>query len=218
MESGASQGQEASPRSTPSRASSPTWSGATARPIPWRCARSWRATAANQPCPDCGGTRLRREARHVKVGDGAQARAIYEVSHATLARRLTTSAPEAARRQGRDRRQGGARDRLAPAFLNDVGLNYLSLDRSADTLSRRRGAAHPPGQPDRLGPDRRDVRAGRAQHRPAPARQRPPARHAEAPARPRQHGAGGRARRGHAIRAADHVVDMGPGAGVHGGA
>jgi excinuclease ABC subunit A len=49
---------------------------------------------STQPCPDCGGTRLRREARHVKVGDGAQARAIYEVSHATLREaRLTTSAP-----------------------------------------------------------------------------------------------------------------------------
>ena len=35
-------------------------------------------------------------------------------------------------------------------FLNDVGLNYLSLDRSAETLQRRRVAAHPAGQPDRL--------------------------------------------------------------------
>ena len=34
----------------------------------------------NKPCPECDGTRLQREARHVKVGDGDDARAIYEVS------------------------------------------------------------------------------------------------------------------------------------------
>jgi excinuclease ABC subunit A len=44
-------------------------------------------------------------------------------------------AAAAAGRQGRDCRQGGARDRARLKFLNDVGLNYLSLDRSADTLS-----------------------------------------------------------------------------------
>ncbi|MEO5701258.1 MAG: excinuclease ABC subunit UvrA, partial [Casimicrobiaceae bacterium] len=34
----------------------------------------------NKPCPECAGTRLRREARHVKVGNGAESRAIFEVS------------------------------------------------------------------------------------------------------------------------------------------
>src|SRR4029077_15348793 len=37
-----------------------------------------------KPCPECGGTRLRREARFVKVGEGASARAIYEVSGLAL--------------------------------------------------------------------------------------------------------------------------------------
>ncbi|MBC7470016.1 MAG: excinuclease ABC subunit UvrA, partial [Ramlibacter sp.] len=37
-----------------------------------------------QACPECHGTRLRSEARHVKLGEGAQARAIFEVSHLTL--------------------------------------------------------------------------------------------------------------------------------------
>jgi excinuclease ABC subunit A len=46
-----------------------------------------------QPCPECGGTRLRREARHVKIGEGEQARAIFEVSHATLRDALPTSPP-----------------------------------------------------------------------------------------------------------------------------
>ena len=30
---------------------------------------------STQPCPECHGVRLRREARHVKVGEGEQARA-----------------------------------------------------------------------------------------------------------------------------------------------
>src|SRR5262249_29976435 len=34
----------------------------------------------SKPCPECNGTRLRREARHVKVGARNDARAIFEVS------------------------------------------------------------------------------------------------------------------------------------------
>jgi excinuclease ABC subunit A len=41
-----------SPRSTPSRASCPTWRAATARPIRWWCAKTWRATAAPSPAPN----------------------------------------------------------------------------------------------------------------------------------------------------------------------
>ena len=55
-------------RASPSRASSPTWSGATRRPIR-RSVREELAKYLNtQPCPECDGTRLRREARHVRVG------------------------------------------------------------------------------------------------------------------------------------------------------
>ncbi len=90
----------------------------------------------SQPCPDCHGTRLRREARFVKIGEGEQARTIWEVSHATLstahawfaALRLSGSKADIADKVVRE-----IATRLQ--FLNDVGLNYLSLDRSAETLS-----------------------------------------------------------------------------------
>ena len=60
----------------------------------------------------------------------------------------------------------------------------------------RRGATHPPGVADRCRPGRGDVRARRTQHRPAPARQRAPARYPHPPARPGQHGDRRRTRRG----------------------
>ena len=91
---------------------------------------------STQPCKECAGTRLRRESRHVKVGEGAQARAIFEVSQVTLREcleyfstlKMSGSKGEIA---GKVVREIGLRLR----FLNDVGLNYLSLDRSAETLS-----------------------------------------------------------------------------------
>jgi excinuclease ABC subunit A len=83
-------------------------------------------------CPDCEGTRLRPEARNVKVGD----RAIYEVSAVPLKQELEFF---------RGLKLEGARQAIAEkivheivarlSFLNNVGLDYLSLDRSADTLS-----------------------------------------------------------------------------------
>jgi excinuclease ABC subunit A len=39
---------------------------------------------ASQPCTVCNGSRLRVEARHVKIGEGDQAKAIFEISHWTL--------------------------------------------------------------------------------------------------------------------------------------
>ncbi len=83
-------------------------------------------------CPACAGTRLRPEARLVRVGDSSlpevcamtlqQAQQWFEALH------LEGAKAEIA---ARIRREIAARLR----FLNDVGLRYLSLDRSADTLS-----------------------------------------------------------------------------------
>jgi excinuclease ABC subunit A len=39
---------------------------------------------STQHCQACNGSRLRLEARHVKIGEGDQARAIFEISRATL--------------------------------------------------------------------------------------------------------------------------------------
>ncbi|MES2786373.1 MAG: excinuclease ABC subunit UvrA, partial [Pseudomonadota bacterium] len=89
-----------------------------------------------QPCPECNGTRLRSEARHVKIGDGEQARAIYEVSHATLRDSLAYFTDLKLHGAKADIAEKVVREiGLRLKFLNDVGLNYLSLDRSAETLS-----------------------------------------------------------------------------------
>ncbi len=83
-------------------------------------------------CPDCNGTRLREEARHVRVAD----RTIYELSALPLKQALTFF---------QDVKLPGNKAAIAEkivleiasrlTFLNNVGLDYLSLERSAETLS-----------------------------------------------------------------------------------
>ncbi len=90
----------------------------------------------NQACPACAGVRLRREARHVKVGEGDQAHAIYEIGNWPLRQALSyfsTLQLTGAKHDIADRIIKEITARLT--FLNEVGLNYLSLERSADTLS-----------------------------------------------------------------------------------
>ncbi|MDB5850226.1 MAG: excinuclease subunit [Rhodoferax sp.] len=91
---------------------------------------------STQPCPDCGGSRLRREARHVKIGEGAQARAIFEISRATLRESFAYFGELSMHGSKAEIADKVVREiGLRLKFLNDVGLNYLSLDRSAETLS-----------------------------------------------------------------------------------
>jgi excinuclease ABC subunit A len=91
---------------------------------------------STQPCPECGGSRLRREARHVKIGEGAQARAIFELSHITLVESFQYfSTLQMHGAKGEIAAKVVREIGLRLKFLNDVGLNYLSLDRSAETLS-----------------------------------------------------------------------------------
>lgn len=90
----------------------------------------------NQACPACEGTRLRREARHVKIGPDGNARAIFEVSGWPLRDALgyfQTLKLDGAKREIADKVVKEIIARLM--FLNNVGLDYLSLERSADTLS-----------------------------------------------------------------------------------
>jgi excinuclease ABC subunit A len=87
-------------------------------------------------CPSCEGARLRVEARYVKVGTGKQQRAIYEVARKPLRQTLEFFEKlvlKGAKKEIADRVIKEIVSRLK--FLNNVGLDYLSLDRSADTLS-----------------------------------------------------------------------------------
>src|SRR3989338_1205507 len=91
---------------------------------------------ATQPCPECGGSRLRKEARNVFVGEGEQKQPLYKISHITLGESLAYFSAlhlPGAKGDIAARVINEIRQRLK--FLNDVGLNYLSLDRSAETLS-----------------------------------------------------------------------------------
>jgi excinuclease ABC subunit A len=90
----------------------------------------------NQPCPACAGTRLRREARFVRIGADGDARGIYEISGWPLRDALgyfQTLRLEGSKREIADKVIKEIVARLM--FLNNVGLDYLSLERSAETLS-----------------------------------------------------------------------------------
>ena len=176
-----------------------------------------------QPCPDCHGTRLRLEARHVYLvsapdADGVVSRkAIFEISQITLREsfayfsdlKMLGAKAEIA---GKVVREVGLRLK----FLNDVGLNYLSLDRSAETLSggesqRIRlasqigsgltGVMYVLDEPS-IGLHQRDNDRliGTLKHLRDIGNSVLVVEHDE-----------------DMIRAADHVIDMGPGAGIHGG-
>ena len=170
-----------------------------------------------QPCTSCHGTRLRREARHVRLGEGTQARAIYEISHSTLGESQAYFQSLQLRGSKADIADKVVREIAARLkFLNDVGLNYLSLERSADSLSggesqRIRlasqigsgltGVMYVLDEPS-IGLHQRDNDRliGTLKHLRDIGNSVLVVEHDE-----------------DMIRVADHVIDMGPGAGVHGG-
>ncbi len=172
---------------------------------------------STQPCTDCGGSRLRREARHVKIGEGQQARAIFEISHSTLRDAFTyfnTLQMSGAKGEiaGKVVREIGLRLK----FLNDVGLNYLSLDRSAETLSGGES------QRIRLASQIGSGLTGVMYVLDEPSiglHQRDNDRLIETLKHLRNIGNSVLVveHDEDMMRAADHVIDMGPGAGLHGG-
>ncbi|MBC7202051.1 MAG: excinuclease ABC subunit UvrA [Pusillimonas sp.] len=115
--------------------------------------RRWRETDSSvvreelakyrhtRSCPDCNGSRLRAEARNVLIGNepGPQkrvGRAIYEIEALSLKDCLGWFQQlelHGAKKEIAERIIREIEARLT--FLNNVGLTYLSLDRSADTIS-----------------------------------------------------------------------------------
>ncbi len=85
-----------------------------------------------QPCPDCHGARLRREARHVMVaGHSLHQLAAMPLRDAeTFFRELGFTGHKQAIAE---KILKEIAERIQ--FLNNVGLDYLNLSRSADTLS-----------------------------------------------------------------------------------
>ncbi len=83
-------------------------------------------------CPECDGARLRLEARHVRFQD----RTLFEISELPLHESLEffkSLKLQGQKRTIAERIVHEIASRLT--FLNNVGLNYLTLARSAETLS-----------------------------------------------------------------------------------
>lgn len=168
---------------------------------------------SNRPCASCDGTRLRREARHVfventplpTISDMSIGHAMDFFNNLKLSGQRAQIAEKVLKEIG---------DRLK--FLVNVGLNYLTLSRSAETLSggeaqRIRlasqigaglvGVMYVLDEPS-IGLHQRDNERllGTLIHLRNLGNTVIVVEHDE-----------------DAIRAADHVIDIGPGAGVHGG-
>jgi excinuclease ABC subunit A len=189
--------------------------------------RRWRETDSNwvrdelsryqtvTTCSDCGGARLKPEALAVKI-DGLHVSQVTEMSidqahnwFSTLEGKLSDQHQEIARRILRE-----INDRLG--FLNNVGLEYLTLSRSSGTLSGGES------QRIRLASQIGSGLTGVLYVLDEPSiglHQRDNARLLETLVRLRdlgntvivvEHDED-------AIRTADFLIDIGPGAGIHGG-
>ncbi|WP_045498089.1 excinuclease ABC subunit UvrA [Vibrio hyugaensis] len=168
---------------------------------------------STKSCSSCGGTRLRLEARNVFIADTTLPE-IVELSIADALDFFHTLKLEGQRAQIAEKVMKEINDRLQ--FLVNVGLNYLNLSRSAETLSggeaqRIRlasqigaglvGVMYVLDEPS-IGLHQRDNERllKTLTHLRDLGNTVLVVEHDE-----------------DAIRCADHVIDIGPGAGVHGG-
>jgi len=87
---------------------------------------------SSQVCPDCKGARLNEAARHVLV-DGHSLPSIVSLSIGESHQLIDTLNMTGQKKEVADKITLEILQRLS--FLVNVGLNYLSLDRGADTLS-----------------------------------------------------------------------------------
>ena len=168
---------------------------------------------SSQPCPDCSGTRLRRDARHVLI-QGINLPSITEMTVTEAAEYFNKLKLKGKRAKIAEKVLKELQNRLK--FLEDVGLNYLNLSRSAETLSggeaqRIRlasqigaglvGVMYILDEPS-IGLHQRDNKRllNTLFHLRDLGNSVIVVEHDEG-----------------AIRSADHIIDIGPGAGVHGG-
>ncbi|TXS96601.1 excinuclease ABC subunit UvrA [Parahaliea maris] len=168
---------------------------------------------STQPCPDCDGTRLRRDARHVFVDE----RTLPDITNLPVGEaEIYFENLQLSGRQGEIASKILKELRARYRFLVDVGLNYLTLNRSAETLSggeaqRIRlasqigaglvGVMYILDEPS-IGLHQRDNERllNTLTHLRDLGNTVLVVEHDE-----------------DAIRSADHIIDIGPGAGVHGG-
>ncbi len=168
---------------------------------------------SSQLCPECRGARLNEAARHVLV-DGHNLPSIVSLSIGDSRKLIETLSLTGQKKEVADKITLEILQRLT--FLVNVGLDYLSLDRGADTLSGGeaqrirlasqigaglQGVMYVLDEPS-IGLHQRDndKLLGTLAYLRDLGNTVIVVEHDE-----------------DAIRAADHVLDIGPGAGVHGG-
>jgi excinuclease ABC subunit A len=168
---------------------------------------------SSQPCPDCSGTRLKREARNVFI-DGRDLPSIVSLPVGEALTYFQQLKLTGSKGKIADKILKELRDRFT--FLVDVGLNYLSLNRSADTLSG--GEAQRIRLASQIGAGLVGVmyildEPSIGLHQRDNERLLKTLKHI----RDLGYSVIVVEHDEEAIRLADHIIDIGPGAGVHGG-
>ncbi|MFL2840906.1 MAG: excinuclease ABC subunit UvrA [Pseudohongiellaceae bacterium] len=167
----------------------------------------------SQPCPECKGTRLRQDARHVLI-NRKNLPAITAMTIGATAEYFEKLNLKGKKAQIAEKILKEIQDRLK--FLVDVGLNYLTLSRSAETLSG--GEAQRIRLASQIGAGLVGVmyildEPSIGLHQRDNQRLLNTLRHLCDIGNTViiiEHDEG-------AIRSADHIIDIGPGAGLHGG-
>ena len=168
------------PRTRRGKASSPTSQRRYERDrVRHACAWSSRSSWSSVPCQACGGRRLKPESLAVtmhgkNIGEVVEYAVDRGAARSSRAFRCAATASPGSTPEIAGPILKEVRERLR--FLVDVGLDYLTLRPGGRVAVRRRGAAHPAGDADRLAARRRAVHPRRAVDRTAPARQRAAAR------------------------------------------
>ena len=169
-----------------------------------------------RPCPSCGGSRLKPTAHQFKIA-GATLPDVVAMDLRDLVQWSDNALSTLGEREAAIAQEPLQEISSRLGFLLDMGLDYLTLDRPARSLSGRRSPAHPLGHPNRVQTNWGLVHPRRAKHWPFISEDNQRLIDSLKTLRDVGNTVIVVEHDEDMMRQADHLIDIGPGAGKHGG-